>query len=150
MLDYIGFCERTLEIKDELEMIGFTGLYGVGYRTKEELKMKDFNAKVSEVVEFDNGKFGIVIINSDDELGVSSPDNWFPLNTIKRDGGIMSSTRSIVKVWSRSGNMYAHNLGIKGRKVIWEYKEEPKPKELTVLELEKLLGYKIKVVGGDK
>jgi len=112
MMDFGTFYERALG----------------SYIIREELKMKDFNAKVSEVVEFDNGKFGIVIINSDDELGVSSPDNWFPLNTIKRDGGIMSSTRSIVKVWSRSGNMYAHNLGIKGRKVIGNTKKNQNQK----------------------
>ena len=31
--------------------------------------------------------------------------------------------------------------------LIWERKEEPKPKEMTVEEIEKELGYKIKVVG---
>ena len=120
------------------------------YIIREELKMKDFNAKVSEVVEFDNGQFGLVMLNNMDELGISSPYTWFSFNRIKRDGGIMSSLRSIVKVWSRCSNKYAWELSNTDRVITWEYKEETKPKELTILELEKLLGYKIKVVGGDK
>lgn len=55
----------------------------------------------------------------------------------------------IVKVYTTKGNTLSTVLNISNLTLIWERKEEPKYKEMTVEEIEKKLGYKIKVIGNE-
>ncbi len=50
----------------------------------------------------------------------------------------------IVKVYSEYFNNAFDALDPKGRKLLWEFS---KPQELTVEQIEEILGYKIKIVG---
>lgn len=52
----------------------------------------------------------------------------------------------IVKVYTTSGNTFSTVLNESNLTLIWERKEEPSHKEMTVEEIEKELGYKIKVI----
>jgi uncharacterized protein YodC (DUF2158 family) len=53
----------------------------------------------------------------------------------------------IVKVYTTKGNTLSTVLNISNLTLIWERKEEPDYKEMTVAEIEKKLGYKVKIVG---
>ena len=52
----------------------------------------------------------------------------------------------IVKVYTTNGTTFSTILNESNLTLIWERKEEPKHKEMTVEEIEKELGYKIKVI----
>lgn len=82
------------------------------------------------------GKYGFNIINDSNYL-----DNMLTRN-------ISDNEWNIVAVYSISSNCYNLDciLDKAYLNLIWERKEEPQPKEMTVEEIEKELGYSIKVV----
>lgn len=55
----------------------------------------------------------------------------------------------IVKIYQSHSNILSEWFDDEWLTLIWERKEEPKYAEMTVEEIEKKLGYKIKVVGND-
>lgn len=85
--------------------------------------------------------FGIVFDNSRDKLGVSSLEEWFPLNCLNDE--LKYSDLIVTKVYGRTCNMYGHQLSISDRNLLWQ---RPIPKRMTHAEVEALLGYPIVIV----
>ena len=107
---------------------------------KEELKV----GMVVEVKESDGTvSLCMILPNDRDKICVSGDTFWCNLTEFN-DDLIAPFGSKITKVFSRSyNNRVAYKLGTDARTLIWERKEA---KELTVAEIEELLGYPIKVV----
>lgn len=88
----------------------------------------------------------LVSYNSDGRLNWSGEHIWSDEDVLNDDltYGLFPPYNKILKVYDRiDGNRAAHELKTDRRQLLWERKE---PTELTVEEIEKLLGYPIKVV----
>lgn len=110
---------------------------------KEDLKV----GMVLEVKGLTTGKrdFCMVLPLSNTLLCASGEVQWFLLNDL--NDNLENSVRKVVKVWGLSCTYAnAHCLGIESRELLWERKE---PKELTVSQIEELLGYPVKIVKED-
>ena len=102
---------------------------------------------VGKVVQLEDDSLAF-ITESKSGLCISGPKDWFPLDCLDKDLNYKKSTSSpyyIKKVYSlSSSNMNAWKLETTDRKCIWERKSEKK--EMTIAEIEKKLGYSIKVI----
>lgn len=73
---------------------------------------------------------------------VSGPDFWCPLFNFKED--FAYGNTSIQKIYGLcDSNKHAHELSSEDRRVLWE---RPEAKELTLKQIEELLGYPVKIV----
>lgn len=94
---------------------------------------------------FDEEFYGRICFNSDNELGLSAKHTWFPVKCL--DDDFEYRDNKIIKIYGRCSNRYSIKTSNEDRRLLWERKEEVK--EYTVEELEKIVGHKIKVVGGN-
>ena len=97
---------------------------------------------LGHLVQFNDDSLAFVA-ESTEELCLSGPKDWFPLDRLDKN---LTYKDSIIKrVYGLSAaNMHAWKLETTGRKCIWERKTEKK--EMTIAEIEKKLGYSIKVI----
>lgn len=97
---------------------------------------------LGHLVQFNDDSFALVA-KSTEELCLSGPKDWFPLDRLDKN---LTYKDSIIKrVYGLSAaNMHAWKLETIGRECIWERKTEKK--EMTIAEIEKKLGYSIKVI----
>ena len=97
---------------------------------------------LGHLVQFNDDSLAFVA-ESNYGLCLSGPKNWFPLDCLDKNLSYGDST--IERVYGLStSNMHAWKLETTGRKCIWERKT--KKREMTIAEIEKKLGYSIKVV----
>lgn len=75
-------------------------------------------------------------------------DSYLMLREFNNDLTHESENRNldIVKVYETTGWSFESSIADKNLTLIWERKEEPQPKEMTVKEIEEALGYPVKVV----
>lgn len=113
--------------------------------THKEFTKQDL--KTGMVVELRNGKCAMVLLGTENG-DIISGTTWFPI-----DGFGEKLTRGVdydvIKIYQPTSNrdfLYDGKIHIDEANLIWERKEEPQPKEMTVEEIEKELGYSIKVV----
>ena len=100
---------------------------------------------VGKVVQLNDDSLAFVA-ESDYSLCVSGPEHWFPLDCL--DKNLTYKDTSIKRVYGlSSANMHAWKLETIGRECIWERKTEKR--EMTIAEIEKKLGYSIKVIKED-
>lgn len=78
-------------------------------------------------------------------LAVSGPHIWNPMS--KFDENFNYSDRSILEVWGLSHARGGHKLSIDYRELLWRREEEVQ--EMTIEEIEQLVGKKVKIVSGD-
>lgn len=106
---------------------------------KEDLKL----GMVVEVEELDGiVSLCMILPNIDGGIGISGEEYWTPINQFN-DELINPYGSKINKVYGLCHNKFAYRLSSIDRKLLWERK---KPIEMTVGEIEKELGYPIKVV----
>lgn len=108
--------------------------------TKEKLK-------TGMILELMDGRIVMVLLGTENG-DIVSGDTWLPLNNYSNDKmfGNEIDTISVKKVYqpiSNSDFLYGKILDIRNANLIWERK--PK-KEMTISEIEKELGYEIKIV----
>lgn len=109
------------------------------------MKVKDL--KVGMILEVNgltsgNKDFCMVLPLSNNLLCASGKNQWFLLKDL--NDNLENSVRKVVKVWGLSRTYAnAHCLGTEDRELLWERKEL---KELTVSQIEELLGYPVKIV----
>ncbi|UXQ88797.1 protein of unknown function DUF5320 [Tenacibaculum phage Larrie] len=121
-------------------------------KTKEELIMYKSDLKTGFVIENRDGKFGLVMKDTSrgDVIAANLEKNvektWCTLSSYNEDLTSKSNKIfDIVRVFdnlSRQSNNNAASLSDKGS-LIWE---RPKPKKMTINDIEKELGYKIELV----
>lgn len=100
---------------------------------------------LGHLVQFNDDSFALVA-KSKEENCLSGPQNWFPLDRL--DKNLTYKHTSIKRVYGLSAaNMHAWKLETIGRECIWE--RETEKKEMTIAEIEKKLGYSIKVIKED-
>ena len=103
---------------------------------------------VVKLKDFDNGpEYALVIpVRHDPEnyefLAVSGPTIWNPMS--KFDKNFTYGHRSILEVWGLSYARCGHKLSNEDRKLLWSCEEEVQ--EMTVADVEKLVGKKVKIV----
>ena len=79
-------------------------------------------------------------------LAVSGPHIWNPMS--KFDDNFTYYHRRIHEVWGLSHARGGHKLSIEYRELLWRREEEVQ--EMTIADVEKLVGKKVKIVGEDK
>lgn len=100
---------------------------------------------LGHLVQLNDDSFALVA-KSGYSLCLSGPKNWFPLDCLDKNLTYKDST--IERIYGLSAsNMHAWKLETIGRECIWERKT--KKKEMTIAEIEKKLGYSIKVIKED-
>lgn len=77
-------------------------------------------------------------------LALSGDRNWFPLEEV--GGDFSYSGTDILEVWGEARPMRAKNRSKEGRELLWSREELEKPVELTVADIEKLVGKKVKII----
>jgi hypothetical protein len=111
------------------------------------MKREDLKAgMLVEVSEYGRTELCLITYNEHDDLCFSGEYIWNHVHNLNKDKltyGILKDDCKITKVYSRANNRNAHKLSTEGRKLLWERKEV---KEMTIAEIEKELGYPIKVV----
>ena len=75
-------------------------------------------------------------------LAVSGPTIWNPMS--KFDENFTYYRRSILEVWGLSYAQSGHKLSTVDRELLWKREEEVQ--EVTVADVEKLVGKKVKIV----
>lgn len=128
---------------------------GYVYKTLFELVVedntyKDFakqDLKTGMVVELRNGKYGMVLLGTGNG-DIISGTAWFSIDEFDEN---LNSTMDydVIKIYQPTSNrdfLYDGEINIDEANLIWERKEEPQPKEMTVEKIEKELGYNIKIV----
>jgi len=120
-----------------------------------EYKMKKSDLKTGMIVEMSDGYHRIVLGNS--LMGISDCSGGIPLSSVN-DDLTLNYGEEIVKVYDELNANKKDYIGagagwferakivniLKYTTCIWEREE---PKDITVAEIEEILGYKIKVVG---
>lgn len=113
--------------------------------------MKKSDLKTGMVVEIRNGEKYLVMLNPDckDKELINFKGGYMPLSNYNNELMLKKFNKGfdIVKVYSVGSSIY-WLLSDKERmefKLIWKREEETK--EMTVEQIEKELGYKIKIVG---
>lgn len=97
---------------------------------------------LGHLVQFNDDSFALVA-ESKTGLCLSGPKDWFPLDRL--DKNLIYKDSTIKRVYGLSAaNMHAWKLETIGRECIWERKTEKR--EMTIAEIEKKLGYSIKVI----
>lgn len=105
--------------------------------------MTKSDLKAGYVIEFENGEFAIVMPSYKDMIYISKDDLWGSLDRVNFEYN-PSSLNNIVRVYGYSLFEYRTLcINAEHRPLLWERKT---PKELTVEEIEELLGYEIKIV----
>ena len=127
--------DRTKVVEIDLEGTAFT-------YTPEMLEPL---LSLGHLVQFNDDSFALVA-KSTEELCLSGPEHWFPLERLDKNLNYDGSTSFYIKkVYGLSAsNRHAWKLETTSRKCIWERKTEKK--EMTIAEIEKKLGYSIKVI----
>lgn len=108
------------------------------------MKVGDLKVGMVVEVEKDNAEqsFCMILPSKCSGACVSGEELWFPLSSL--DENLKYGTRQIVRVWDIcTSNEAAHMLSATHRTLLWERKP---PKELTVSQIEELLGYPVKIV----
>lgn len=115
--------------------------------------MKKSDLKTGMVVETRNGEKYLVMLNPDckDRELINFKGGYMPLYNYNNELMLKKFNKGfdIVKVYS-VGSSICWLLGDKEQmefKLLWEREEETK--EMTIAEIEKELGYKIKIVGDE-
>ena len=131
--------------KGEYEIITFDE-FMEGYRDMKKEFTKDM-LKVGMLVECE--EMGLCMIMEDFTYGLVyvSDDGYMKVSDLDDNFENKSDIYSINKVYSIATNYGVGILNTHCRTLLWEREEV---KELTVDEISKLLGYKVKVVGGNK
>lgn len=78
-------------------------------------------------------------------LAVSGPNIWNEMS--KFDDDFTYYYRNILEVWGLSHARGGHKLSIEDRELLWRRDEEVQ--EMTIAEVERLVGKKVKIVGED-
>lgn len=86
----------------------------------------------------------IVTYGDEGHLCYSSKHTWAPISDLSDDlyNSFLKSSK-VTKVYGYAPNCYAYMLDTYRRPLLWERRE---PKEMTVADIEKLLGYPVKIV----
>lgn len=83
--------------------------------------------------------------NSDEvRLAISGDSNWFALENFNE--GFSYGGTDILEVWSEASLMRAKDRSNEGRELLWSREELEKPVELTMADVERLVGKKVKIV----
>lgn len=112
--------------------------------------MKKEDLKVGMVLEMEDKsdttrELCMILPTAHGDLCVSGKKMWFPLDSL--NDNLETFRRKVIKIWGLSSSNYAaHRLETLDRTLLWERKE---PKELTVSQIEELLGYPVKIVKED-
>ena len=97
---------------------------------------------LGHLVQLNDDSFALVA-ESKTEICLSGPKHWFPLDCL--DKNLAYKDTNIKRIYGLSAsNMHAWKLETIGRECIWERKT--KKREMTIAEIEKKLGYSIKVI----
>ena len=77
------------------------------------------------------------------DVCISSEHEWYPIDCLNDD--LRYCDDEIIEVWDIAAHTrFAHKLSTEDRKLLWKRKKEHK--ELTVADIEKLLGFPVKIV----
>ena len=105
------------------------------------LKLKDFDTEAEYAL--------VVPVRHDPDnyefLAVSGQHIWNPMS--KFDENFTYYHRRIHEVWGLSHARGGHKLSIEDRELLWRREEEVQ--EMTIEEIEQLVGKKVKIVSGD-
>lgn len=77
-------------------------------------------------------------------LAISGDKNWFPFEEFGNDFSYAGT--DILEVWGEASPMRAKNRSKEGRELLWSQEELEKPVELTMADVERLVGKKVKIV----
>lgn len=77
-------------------------------------------------------------------LAVSGPNIWNGMGRF--DDDFTYNRREILEVWGLSYARSGHKLSTESRELLWSREELEKPVELTVADIEKLVGKKVKII----
>ena len=106
------------------------------------IKVEDFDAEAEYAL--------VVPVRHDPDnyefLAVSGPHIWNPMS--KFDENFTYYHRRIHEVWGLSFARGGHKLSIEDRELLWR-REEEEVQEMTIADVEKLVGKKVKIVGED-
>lgn len=108
--------------------------------------MKLENLKTGMVLEFEDNRYAMVLLNTDNGNIFSGRGDWGLISELDFENDC-----TIVRVWQPLTNMnyfldrYKDNKYYLdgGWELVWE---KPKVKEMTIKEIERELGYKVKIV----
>jgi len=83
--------------------------------------------------------------NSDEVgLAISGDKNWFALENFNEE--FSYGDTDILEVWGEASPMRAKDRSNEGRELLWSRAELEKPVELTMADVERLVGKKVKIV----
>ena len=106
------------------------------------LETKEYGHKVREYACVTPAR---IKFNSDEVgLAVSGDVNWFPFEEFGND--FSYSGTDILEVWGEARPMRAKERSKEGRELLWSREELEKPAELTMADIERLVGKKVKIV----
>lgn len=111
--------------------------------------MNKEDLKVGYVVEVksNNEQFNglCIVIEGTNGLGISGENYYSEISYFNDDltSNIFNSSTKITKVYSKTYIRNAYKVSTEDRKLLWEREES---KEMTIAEIEKELGYKVKVI----
>lgn len=84
--------------------------------------------------------------NLREDLGCCSRkcDNYWDLSSFNSE--LIYDDSRIIAIYGRATNSCLFDFDAYGRELLWERDEKPEPKEMTVAEVCKALGYEVKIV----
>ena len=145
--DGYGSCHSRCDyntLKEHYEIV-----FGKEDKDIEMFKKEDIKPGYLLEIEKNDGMKYLAIVTygntgGEAQLCYSSEYAWAPISDLSDDlyNSLLRSSK-ITKVYGYAPNCYAYKIDAYQRPLLWERKE---PKEMTVAEIEKLLGYPVKIV----
>ncbi len=106
--------------------------------------MKKSDLKVGYLVITEDDFKNIIMPSEDGLILIDEKERWFGIKALRDDLSSGIANCSIIKVYGLPKNISASlRFEISSRKLLWEKDEK---KEMTIKEIEKVLGYPIKIV----
>lgn len=140
--DEAGFLYDLDHHKREVEF--YEDVEDAKEQKEKEMFTKD-DLKVGYLVKFRNGEFAHVVDTIDEGMCLDTKDRWNTLRNYNND--LTNRTAHMINIievygYTRYG-LNAHKFEIGNRELLWKREEV---KEMTIEEIQKVLGHKIKVV----
>lgn len=106
--------------------------------------MKKSDLKVGYVVKFRNNEIGIIMQTNQGSIIIQKDETYNKFNFFSEDLTNINGDYDIMEVYGFTNKYYtALRISKEDRKLLWKRKDK---KEMTISEIEKELGYPIKVV----
>lgn len=118
---------KVSEIKAGMVLLVETNTYGKGVR--------EYVFVTPARIKFNSDEVG---------LAISGDKNWFPFEEFGKDFSYDGT--DILEVWGEARPAHAKERSKEGRELLWSRAELDKPVELTMADVERLVGKKVKIV----